>query len=207
VIVQDYRLYGDGVNIAARLQSVAAPGSICVSEAVYQQVNKKLDVGFQDLGVQQLHNIEHPIRLYRVILPSVNGSTIDVRAPERPGPVAGSPPRRHRPTWTDALLHPSSLAPLLIGAYLLATRLGLPPRGRLFPAFGAVLLGVGVGHILRLRTGRRAHFLIALGTGLLLAAAAGQWREETPWWLVLGGMVVIVVGLAQLRPRGPRSRD
>jgi len=38
VIVQDYRVYGDGVNIAARLQTIAAPGSICVSEAVYQQV-------------------------------------------------------------------------------------------------------------------------------------------------------------------------
>jgi class 3 adenylate cyclase len=42
VIVQDYRVYGDGVNIAARLQTVAAPGSICVSEAVYQQVYTKL---------------------------------------------------------------------------------------------------------------------------------------------------------------------
>src|SRR5262249_10955194 len=66
VIVQDYRVYGDGVNIAARLQTIAAPGSICVSEAVYQQVYKKLDLGFEDLGVQELKNIEHPIRLYRV---------------------------------------------------------------------------------------------------------------------------------------------
>src|SRR5499433_4044012 len=66
VIVQDYRVYGDGVNIAARLQTVADPGSICVSEAVYQQVYQKLDLAFQDLGVQELKNIEHPIRLYRV---------------------------------------------------------------------------------------------------------------------------------------------
>src|SRR5499433_795924 len=67
VIVQDYHVYGDGVNIAARLQAVAAPGSICVSEAVYQQVYKKLDVGFEDLGVQELKNIEHPLRLFRVV--------------------------------------------------------------------------------------------------------------------------------------------
>src|SRR5215510_87591 len=66
VIVQDYRVYGDGVNIAARLQTIAVPGSICVSEAVYQQVHRKLDLAFQDLGVQTLKNIEHPIRLYRV---------------------------------------------------------------------------------------------------------------------------------------------
>ncbi len=69
VIVQDYHVYGDGVNIAARLQAVAAPGSICVSEAVYQQVYKKLDLAFEDLGVQALKNIEHPIRLYRVVEP------------------------------------------------------------------------------------------------------------------------------------------
>src|SRR5262245_9499834 len=54
VIVQDYHVYGDGVNIAARLQAVAAPGSICVSEAVYQQVYKKLDLAFEDLGVRDL---------------------------------------------------------------------------------------------------------------------------------------------------------
>src|SRR5215468_5425008 len=75
VIVQDYHVYGDGVNIAARLQTAAAPGSICVSEAVYQQVYTKLDLAFEDLGVQQLKNIEHPIRLYRVSGPET-GRTV-----------------------------------------------------------------------------------------------------------------------------------
>jgi class 3 adenylate cyclase/ABC-type glycerol-3-phosphate transport system substrate-binding protein len=69
VIVQDAHVYGDGVNIAARLQAIAAPGSICVSEAVYQQVSTKLDLAFADLGVQPLKNIAHPIRLYRVVEP------------------------------------------------------------------------------------------------------------------------------------------
>src|SRR2546425_2060643 len=69
VIVQDYHVYGDGVNIAARLESVANPGGICVSEAVYQQVHTKLDLAFEDLGVQELKNIEHPIRIYRVVSP------------------------------------------------------------------------------------------------------------------------------------------
>jgi class 3 adenylate cyclase len=68
VIVQDYHVYGDGVNIAARLEAVADPGGICVSEAVYQQVHTKLDLAFEDLGVQTLKNIEHPIRIYRVAL-------------------------------------------------------------------------------------------------------------------------------------------
>jgi class 3 adenylate cyclase len=191
VIVQDYRVYGDGVNIAARLQTIAAPGSICVSEAVYQQVYKTLDLAFEDLGVQILKNIEHPIRLYRVSGPQLAQSP---RAtPRSPSGV----------TWTDALLHPSSLALLLGGAYLLATAFGLPPAGRLFPAYGVVLLGVGVGRVLRLRTGRPAFFLITLGTGLVLGAVSGNWRHGPPWWLVVGGIVVTVVGLTQLRRRDP----
>src|SRR5262249_16894187 len=122
VIVQDYGVYGDGVNIAARLQTIATPGSICVSEAVYQQVYKKLDLAFEDLGVQQLKNIEHPIRLYRVI-----GTEPPRKSPQWP---RGS-------MWMDALMHPSSLAPLLVGGYLYATVLGLPPAGRMLPAYGA----------------------------------------------------------------------
>src|SRR5215510_10573188 len=86
VIVQDYRVYGDGVNIAARLQTVAAPGSICVSEAVYQQVYKKLDMAFEDLGMQELKNIEHPIRLYRVIAPAAGRTAAPVGSPSHAGP-------------------------------------------------------------------------------------------------------------------------
>ena len=191
VIVQDYQVYGDGVNIAARLQTIAAPGSICVSEAVYQQVYKKLDLAFEDLGVQALKNIEHPIRLYRVTGPQ----------PPRATPPSPRPRRTQRSAWTDALLDPSSLVPLLIGAYLLATRLGLPPAGRVYPAYGAVLVGVGLGRLLRRRTGRGALFLIPLGLGLGLAAAVGEWRHGTPWWLVVGGAVVTLVGVTRLRAR------
>src|SRR5262245_33468589 len=195
VIVQDYHLYGDGVNIAARLQTIAAPGSICVSEAVYQQVYQKLDLAFEDMGVRELKNIEHPIRLYRVTGP---------QTPRAAPPLPRSRAPSRTVAWMDAVLHPSSLAPLLIGVYLLATVLGLPPTGRLFPAFGAVLVGVGSGRMRRLRTGRPAFLPMALGAGLLLAAAVGEWRHGPPWWLVVGGIVVILVGLTQLRTRGPR---
>ena len=109
----------------------------------------------------------------------------------------GSTPRGV--AWTDALLHPSSLAPLLIGGYLLATVFGLPPSEPLFPAYGAALVGVGLGRLLRLRTGRRAFFLIALGAGLGLAAIVGNWRHGTPWWLLAASIVVTVVGLTRLR--------
>ena len=192
VIVQDYHVYGDGVNIAARLQTLASPGSICVSEAVYQQVYQKLDLAFEDMGVQALKNIEHPIRLYRV-----TGGRESQR-PAELAPRSDVPPPRSA-SWRDALLHPSSLAPLLVGAYLLATALGLPPAGRQLPAIGAILVCVALGRALRLRTRRRAFFLIALGAGLLLASVLGDWRHERAWWLVLAGMVVVVLGLTRLR--------
>jgi class 3 adenylate cyclase len=198
VIVQDYRVYGDGVNIAARLQSIAAPGSICISEAVFQQVNNKLDLTFEDLGVRELKNIEHPIRLYRVVAPEGAGSRSEIprRDPAPPATVRPVPSSR---TWTEALLHPSSIVPFLVGAYLLATPFGLPPSGRMVPALGAVLVGVGLGRALRIRTGRGAFFLIALGAGVLLAAVSTTWRGETPWWLVVGGVVLLAAGLAKLR--------
>src|SRR5712691_10394802 len=114
VIVQDYHVYGDGVNIAARLQAVAAPGSICVSEAVYQQVYTKLDLAFEDLGVQELKNIEHPIRLYRVVAPGRDRPT----APPQGPPQGLQTPSTWQPvssadTWTEACLRPGSLIPLV----------------------------------------------------------------------------------------------
>src|SRR5262245_59445933 len=199
VIVQDYHVYGDGVNIAARLQTIATPGSIYVSEAVYQQVYRKLDLAFEDLGVQELKNIEHPIRLYRVAGPEI-GRTASRTAPT----VSGRSP--HDVTWADALLHPSSVAPLVAGAYFIATAFGLPPTGHLLPAWGVVLIGFGLGRALRLRTGQSAFFLMTLGTGLLLAAVTGAWRRGTPWWLVVAGIVLMVIGLTRLRTRAARGR-
>jgi adenylate cyclase len=60
------RLYGDGVNIAARLEGLAEPGGICISATVHQQVESKLDPRCEDLGERTLKNIPRPIRAYRV---------------------------------------------------------------------------------------------------------------------------------------------
>jgi adenylate cyclase len=60
----DGDLMGDGVNIAARLEGVAAPGAICLSEDAYRQVSGRLDIAVSDLGSKQLKNIERPIRVY-----------------------------------------------------------------------------------------------------------------------------------------------
>lgn len=66
VMVKGDDLLGDGVNVAARLESVADPGGICVSSSVYDQIAGKLDLGFVDVGHQSLKNIDRPVRVYRV---------------------------------------------------------------------------------------------------------------------------------------------
>lgn len=66
VIVEGSDLYGDGVNVATRLEKLAEPGSICVSGSVYDQVKRKLPSGFDDLGAQAVKNIAEPIHVYRV---------------------------------------------------------------------------------------------------------------------------------------------
>jgi len=66
IVGQDGDLYGDGINLAVRLEGIADPGGILMSEKVYSEVEGKLDVGFEDRGEQQLKNITKPVRAYAV---------------------------------------------------------------------------------------------------------------------------------------------
>jgi adenylate cyclase len=79
VIHDKVRLYGDGVNIAARLESIAEPGGICISAIVHDQVHKKLQLTFTDLGEQQLKNIEERVRAYSIDRQELYGSAIGTR--------------------------------------------------------------------------------------------------------------------------------
>jgi TolB-like protein/class 3 adenylate cyclase/Flp pilus assembly protein TadD len=71
IIVEAHDIFGDGVNIAARLEGIAGPGGICISSSAYDQVLGKVEVEFADLGEQNLKNIARPVRAYAVVL---NGS-------------------------------------------------------------------------------------------------------------------------------------
>ncbi len=66
VIVQDDDVYGDGVNVAARLEGLAEPGGVVVSGTVHEHVRAKLDVGFDDLGPQEVKNIVEPVHAFRI---------------------------------------------------------------------------------------------------------------------------------------------
>src|SRR5215469_12293232 len=68
VMVEGEQIYGDGVNVAARLESLAEPGGVCVSDVVHGQVKAKLALHFQDLGEQRVKNIAEPVRVLRVLL-------------------------------------------------------------------------------------------------------------------------------------------
>jgi adenylate cyclase len=82
VAVEGERVYGDGVNIAARLEGLADAGGICISATVHDQVRNKIDVRYSDLGDQTVKNIPEQVHVYRVQPPSVS-SEPDRRAPAR----------------------------------------------------------------------------------------------------------------------------
>jgi adenylate cyclase len=88
VIIDGENLYGEGVNVAARVEALANPGSICVSRKVYEEVKRKLHVLFVDGGMQQLKNIEDPVSIYHI--ESIDASDTEesqslARTKERPG--------------------------------------------------------------------------------------------------------------------------
>ncbi len=67
VIVEEDDIYGDGVNIAARLEALADPGGIAVSAKVYEEVRQKLEIAFEDQGSISLHNVADPVQVYKVV--------------------------------------------------------------------------------------------------------------------------------------------
>jgi adenylate cyclase len=93
VMVRGGDLFGDGVNIAARLQSIAEPGGVCVSSTTYEQVRKVLPIAFADLGAQHVKNIQEPIRAYQVGAPSETREDAAARVAEaeKPPPLPNKP--------------------------------------------------------------------------------------------------------------------
>src|SRR5262245_43356501 len=110
VIVEGERLYGDGVNIAARVESLAEAGGICLSGVVYDQVKNKLRLKYEDLGEQAVKNIAEPVRVYRIRVEESSGCQVASPKDRRAGSA--------RRNW--ALVTVSSV--LLVAATLVAVR-------------------------------------------------------------------------------------
>src|SRR6476660_6924574 len=80
VIVEPHDIFGDGVNIAARLESIAEPGGICISSSAYDYVRGKVGAEFADLGEQNLKNIAIPVRTYAMVRDGQSSATLVERA-------------------------------------------------------------------------------------------------------------------------------
>src|SRR5712691_10736888 len=86
IIIEDHDIFGDGVNIAARLEGIAEPGGVCMSDDAYRQVRGKVEIVCDDLGPQTLKNIAEPMRAWRAQL---GGQST---APAQPGSFASNVP-------------------------------------------------------------------------------------------------------------------
>jgi len=101
IIIDESDIFGDGVNVAARLEALAKPGGICVSRMVRDQVRDKLALSFEHMGEQQVKNIARPVRAYRLVTDAALG--LAAAAPGR---------RRQVPRWAVA----AGIAGLVLGA-------------------------------------------------------------------------------------------
>ena len=82
VIDEDSRIYGDGVNIAARVESMAEAGGICISDRAYDQVENKVTLKYADMGEHQVKNIRRPIRIYKVLMEADESEALSL--PDKP---------------------------------------------------------------------------------------------------------------------------
>lgn len=84
VIVEGDDLYGNGVNVASRMEALANPGEICISQNVHEHLSKSMDATFEDLGDQTIKGVDHPVRSYRLIPIPEHGDDVTVTKIQEP---------------------------------------------------------------------------------------------------------------------------
>jgi adenylate cyclase len=113
VVVEGREIYGDGVNVAARLESLAEPGSIYISASIHEQIGNKLALSYEDLGEQHVKNIAKPVRVFRVL---PNGTAPTLRERRR---IPGS-------YWRGGILSLAGIA-IALTTFVLIQHLSLRP--------------------------------------------------------------------------------
>ena len=84
VILDGDRIYGDGVNVAARIESLTDPGGICISRSAYDQVKRKLNLKYEDIGEHQVKNIDEPVRVYKILIEPVSDEVLQEERSREP---------------------------------------------------------------------------------------------------------------------------
>jgi class 3 adenylate cyclase len=206
VICDDARIYGDGINVAARLETIAEPGGICISSKVYDEVNGRINLICDDLGEQQLKNIARLVRVYRLRIAgtAVHASSAADSAPSAalhaasrsspsPGdPVTGKSDQLAAPQLLPLRIFMTyAIAPiiiLLLAHYVILVKLDL---NDIYLRIVSLLLPMVVGGLLFRHTG------YGLGAACLLGASIGLVS-------VLG--MLVVVGMIDSASIVPSSR-
>lgn len=172
VMVEGDDLFGDGVNVAARLEGIAPPGGICISASVFEQVKNKLSLGFEDIGPQKVKNIAEPVPAFKIVPASVSV------APTAP-PATGAGRRR-----TKALAAALVLAVLVGGALVWAVF----PRGPAPDSLQAIMAGVTIQGTTN--RSRRPFTIRLIGNGAAELSAGATpdgakkgFLETGKWWV------------------------
>jgi adenylate cyclase len=113
VMAEGEQIYGDGVNVAARLEGLAPPGGICISGTVHDHLSNKLALTYDDLGEQSVKNIAKPVRVFRILL---NGTA---------SPLPAKPPIR-RNYWRGGVLSIAGLV-IIVATIVLVQHVSLKP--------------------------------------------------------------------------------
>lgn len=117
VIVDGNEIYGNGVNVAARLESLAEPGGICISGRVFEQVERNVDVGFVFLGKRNVKNIDRPVNIYKVLLEPGYATQV----------IGEAKPRTRRPRMRATLAATCAVVVVVVAVITLLDRWGANP--------------------------------------------------------------------------------
>lgn len=214
VMVEDGDLFGEGVNVAARLQALAEPGGILIAGTVHDLVRGKLDIAYDWLGARQVKNLEREIPVWRIRLggedgadPASGPSSTEAEGERQAG--LSPPDGRPRARWQPS-------RPLRLGLIALALLVAAPLTGIEWLVWPAI--GIGFAPLLvavaRARLPRRRRRSLELVLLVLLLAAINLATRSPDWWVIypavpllalaffldpgfLGGMATLWRGLRQ----------
>jgi class 3 adenylate cyclase len=133
VLFDDDRIFGDGINVASRLEGLCEPGGICISGKVYEEIKSRFQIRYEDLGPQTLKNIAEPVQAYRISVSSAPASrtTQSAKSPLRNSLYQLTGTKQGMRRSAAAALVVAAVALGVVGTFLLAPRLSKAPAPQL----------------------------------------------------------------------------